>query len=86
MGDNCSTVGIANPVPEDLRYYPNPVSNELRLDLPTNTGTISLSDITGKQVLKLVVSDYSMIINMSQFRPGIYFLGVNGRNYKIVKE
>jgi hypothetical protein len=54
--------------------YPNPASNELKVSVPNNQNIdrIDIIDITGKTVL----SDDQEIIDVSDLKPGLYFIKV----------
>jgi endo-1,3(4)-beta-glucanase len=86
VGKNCATVGINNVSAEKIVIYPNPVENNLNLELPFNYGIVTLTDITGKQLQKLKVIDQSMKLDMASYKPGIYFIEVNRTNFKIIKK
>ncbi len=64
---------------EDLRCYPNPVSENLILEIPasyTNSFEYFLSDINGKIMTAKTVYSGSNIIEMKSFAAGEYLLKV----------
>lgn len=76
--DNLSTPEF-NMV-QSISLSPNPVKNELNIsfNVLTEGMTISLYDITGKQVLKKdVVIKENTVINMSALSSGLYLLSIS---------
>lgn len=63
--------------------YPNPVSDELHIDLPYGTEdvktTLTLVDMQGCAVRRVETVQTSNIINVSNLPQGIYILDVNAR-------
>jgi uncharacterized delta-60 repeat protein len=76
----------------ELQAFPNPVINDLRVQLKVPAGNVNIyvQDATGRIVLtKQVNSDgnaISTLLNMNNLKPGMYFLKVNERSIKIIKE
>lgn len=71
-------------VPTKLSVYPNPVSNILKVDIPSDQSRdneILLMDITGRMVLKeknrLVPGVNHFELNISSLKPGVYLLKTN---------
>ncbi|MFA7687819.1 MAG: T9SS type A sorting domain-containing protein [Moheibacter sp.] len=71
----------------EIKVYPNPVSNELNivLDKPTKT-KISLIDITGKQIYSNSFHEDQVKINTSAFPKGTYILSVKTENKIFTKK
>ena len=73
-----STLNISETTISDnyLNIYPNPVNRVLNLDLNNNTiiKNISISDITGRQVLNKKSTDKTLSVD--QLKAGIYILSV----------
>jgi beta-glucanase (GH16 family) len=88
VGSNC-TLGIKTAVGFKQLYFPNPVENILHLQLPEENNHIVLTDLLGRKIVeKEVMSTHTL--DMSDFRPGIYFLQVDNsfgiQNLKIIKK
>ncbi|MGL2963566.1 family 16 glycosylhydrolase [Flavobacterium sp. RSB2_4_14] len=88
VGSNCS-LGIQNETAFKQLVYPNPVDDNLHLQLSDNQNKITLSDVVGKiHLVDLVNSDH--ILDMSSFKTGIYFLRVENshgiQNLKVIKK
>lgn len=71
---------ILESAPErSIRVYPNPVKNKLQVESPEPINTITLSDISGKTILKnsnILKNHYEL--ELSGFKNGIYFLTILG--------
>lgn len=68
---------------------PNPFTTQLQIITTERSGTIILSDITGKQILFQNINTGENKINTENVLPGIYlvhyFDGTKTENYKVVK-
>ncbi|NNT72861.1 family 16 glycosylhydrolase [Flavobacterium sp. IMCC34852] len=88
VGSNCA---LDIPTSSELSQlcYPNPVEGILHLQLQDHHNQISLTDILGKKHFEMVVSAREDI-NMSDLKPGIYFLRIQNsrgiQHLKIVKK
>jgi beta-glucanase (GH16 family) len=88
VGSNCTlgTIELAN---FKQICYPNPVDDNLYLQLHDSQNKITLVDVIGKIHLSTTVqSEYTL--SMSDFKPGVYFLRVENslgsQNLKVVKK
>jgi beta-glucanase (GH16 family) len=88
VGSNC-TLGMQTLSELKQYYFPNPVSNELYLQLLDEKNHIVLTNVLGQKLVEDTVNP-SHILDMSDFRPGIYFLKVDNsfgiQNLKILKK
>jgi beta-glucanase (GH16 family) len=88
VGSNC-TLGTKVPTELTQFYYPNPVGNKLYLQLLDEQNHIILTNVLGQKLVEDMVKP-SHILDMSDFRPGIYFLKVDNsrgiQNLKILKK
>ena len=87
VGNNCTLDVPTLSEPRQL-CYPNPVENTLHLQLLDDNNLIFLTDVLGKTQLEIEVSA-NEDIDMSNFKPGIYFLRIQNsrgiQNFKIIK-
>lgn len=71
-------------------FYPNPVEDILNLSFPIKSGAIILTDITGKQIIHITVSDETQKIDVSSLMQGIYIVTINNdgiiTHFKIMKK
>lgn len=80
------TLGIENQEEINLNIYPNPVSSILTIESDQKiNGTITIYDVNGKLIK--TVKDYgnTIIIDVSAFENGIYFLNFEIGDQLIVK-
>ena len=82
-GPDTSTTGIQNPAlsgVNNLQVYPNPVTDKLRFDLPTQsqnaTLNVAVSDMTGRVVLEqqATASNGGYSVNVIDLPSGVYIL------------
>lgn len=71
----------------DLKLYPNPTVESLRLNLPS---TIASADVTaynhlGQQMLKATVDHANNTLDVSHFQNGIYMLAIHADGKKTTK-
>jgi|GEM_PF-3751430 len=73
------------------KIYPNPFSNELRIDLfdaATSGQTVSAIDITGREVMSVDINAQTstdrLIVDTSDWMTGVYFLQISDNN--IIRE
>jgi uncharacterized Ntn-hydrolase superfamily protein len=83
-----------NTLENNVRVFPNPVSNQFQVVLPPSTfiSKLEIFDVTGKQVhtqTQFTGVDTGEIIDSSSFNKGVYFLRVTGtkeiHTIKIIK-
>jgi beta-glucanase (GH16 family) len=88
VGSNC-TLGTQTPTELRQFYYPNPVENNLYLQLLDEQNHIIMTNVLGQTLVEDTVKS-SHTLDMSDFRSGIYFLKVDNshgiQNLKIVKK
>ena len=84
VGSNC-TLGTIEPINLKQICYPNPVDDNLYLQLHDTENKITLVDVIGKIHLSTMVQSDDTL-NMSDFKPGVYFLRVeNSHGIQILK-
>ncbi len=88
-------VSSINYIPEykefekrNIRVFPNPFSTNLNVIFLDNSGhrEISLLDISGKELVKIVTAQSELIIDGSHLPPGLYFLRIREENNSFVKK
>ena len=76
---------------EKFKVYPNPVSSQLHLQLPSRNGTLTLHvyDVLGKKVIEQVYSEANPKLDVSQLAKGMYVLTVISKSeiltFKFIK-
>ena len=91
--DRTPTVSITTITNNELRIFPNPTTGQLIIASPTpSTGgeqtTIEIYDIVGKRVQQSPMSALSpeTTIDISHLSNGMYFLKIDGKTVKIIKQ
>lgn len=74
-----------------IKFFPNPVTNYLGLQLPEETKIIILYDFTGKRIDQFYPGSTFVNYNMSALKPGIYIFEIvnnenNSQRIKISKK
>jgi hypothetical protein len=63
------------------KIYPNPVRNQLNLELPANQfRELSVTDVSGRLILSQKLSSNNFPIDVSNWSKGIYILKLKGDN------
>ncbi|MBF8149347.1 endonuclease [Winogradskyella sp. F6397] len=71
---------------DSVKLFPNPVKNNLTVDLKSNVDTnIEIFDILGKRVLKNTISKTSTL-NLQALNKGIYIVKITQGNSKITRK
>jgi hypothetical protein len=76
---NCTVLGIEKHNSVGANVYPNPMANELNIQLPfaANTVSVSISDIMGREVVAPVTTSGTMVnINNLNLNAGTYFVKI----------
>jgi len=77
-----------NVISKDLsiKYYPNPVTNNLHIELPGGENEIYVYSLTGKMLDEFSVLNKFFNYNMSEYQSGIYiFKVINNHNLRVFK-
>lgn len=75
----------------EISLYPNPVKNELHIDMDMVTElSVNIFDVSGKLVLTEIIQDQRHTINLKSLSKGMYFVDIKSaektKTFKIVKE
>ncbi|MFT7612146.1 MAG: hypothetical protein ACI9J3_001095 [Parvicellaceae bacterium] len=87
---SCGTTSINDVENTVLNYYPNPLKNELTIEITSNLDLpkfIPFIDISGRSVNFPFINhgDRKIKINLSKLSTGYYFFTYNGGQYPIIK-
>ncbi len=77
---------ITNNINIRINVYPNPVNDILTLSGAAIGTNILLTDIDGKVLQKINITQTSLTVDMSKYCRGIYLLKTSGAIKKIIKE
>ncbi len=74
---SCKLVSTDEPFQEmTLKYYPNPVTNFLNIELPAGENEIEMYDLTGRVLATSTISERLFTYDMTDYPAGIYFITV----------
>ncbi len=87
---SCKPSSISNYNDEiKVKYYPNPVSNYLTMEMPRGENKIVVYNITGKIIYQNMVKGKYFRFDMSKFKSGLFVFKVlnNGKQkvFKVIK-
>jgi len=89
VGDNCTSTSLGDTPKNSLLFYPNPVSDELTIELPNELCTIRVFDTRGKLLDNLECTSSVMKYSMGVYQQGIYVFEVVLNNdkqvFKVIK-
>ncbi len=80
-----SSTSIASATKNSIQIYPNPVVNELTIEIDTKA-VITISHITGSSVSKTTTTAGKSTLNVSQLNAGIYLISVEGEDGEMVRK
>jgi PKD repeat protein len=81
---NVTSVGIEDIIKTPLSVYPNPTSNKVMIELPSNEiklRELQIADVTGRRLKTISLSDISkheFEVDLSSFNTGVYLIQVIG--------
>ncbi|WP_020529096.1 Kelch repeat-containing protein [Flexithrix dorotheae] len=79
-----SVTGInENILPEGV-IYPNPASSFIQIDIPGNASYFGIKDIHGKLLQQGSLINGKTKIDLKDFKPGIYFIDIEGKTGKLI--
>ena len=76
-----NTVGVEKLTSETSSVYPNPVQDQIRVNM---NGALAIYDLSGKMVISEMV-EAGNVVSVSELKSGIYFVKVGSSVQKIVK-
>lgn len=83
--------GQSNPGPftrEEFSVFPNPAYHQVILSVPEVRphSKVVIYDVTGREIFHQPVTEKSMTIDISEFSPGIYMIGLKRGNSVITRK
>jgi len=81
---------VFDPTFEEINIYPNPASEQLLIELPSQTRVteVSIFDLQGRRILvqDAILSDNAFRLDVSRFSPGLYLLELREDRELVVSE
>jgi hypothetical protein len=79
--------GIEETKANALRAYPNPADDYLIIDVPeSGYQTLIVTDIVGRTMEQLSISDLSVVLNVRQYKDGVYIIKLMGKDNALVTQ
>ena len=84
---SCKYLTVAeNEIDLPVKYYPNPVTNNLNLELPDGKNYLTVFNLQGEKIKEIQISTSYHKFDMSDFKSGIYVFKIqNKRKLKVFK-
>lgn len=81
-----TTTNTTHPDKESIFIRPTGISNQYELSAIVGGGHVSVMNIHGKLLLEKDMNQNSIVVNLSDYRSGIYFIRVESGNERLVKK
>lgn len=80
-------MSISNEIKSSgVKIYPNPATDQLTIEATDQIHFIELISMNGKTVQQMAPNSTKLNFNLSQFKPGLYFLKVQSNNQVYVEK
>lgn len=76
---------MTDEIPVEVTAYPNPVIQDLNIDLGTESGKAILRNILGQKTAEKVIYRGQNLMNLSNFDSGTYFLEIQNENGDVIE-
>lgn len=80
-----TVISVQNKNGIRVSVYPNPVVNELTIDNFDSIGKLEIYNTMGTKIFDEQIVESKTQINFSQLPTGLYFIKMNGRTFKVLK-
>ena len=80
------TVGIDENESGHVLIYPNPAGKVLNVSSTERFESIEISNLLGQVIFEESMKDQNIVINISSFKPGVYFIRLKGENSSVTKK
>lgn len=80
-----STASVEENSTYEIKAYPNPTSDNFRIELPdTRTRTISIMGMTGQVLKTIAVNNMNVTLNVADLDNGVYFYQLKSDNGEVL--
>ena len=84
---NCGSTDITTSNDVEFKIFPNPSSNIIYVNnLDKNNSNFQIFSLIGKSVMNGAINSTSLSIDISDLKPQLYVLKIDGISYKIIKQ
>jgi len=74
-----------NPFKSKIKIFPNPASDNITIYTPFDEATkIEIVEVSGKQISSHKITNYTTLVNTSQYPSGSYFYNIYDRKNKLL--
>lgn len=80
-----STVGVAETDFSQLKVYPNPTRDILKIDFESMVDHVEVSDVNGR-LIEVSFDKGNRMLDLSQLNAGIYYVSIQSNNSKTVRK
>ena len=74
--NDCSQLGIVNHPENTFMIYPNPVQNTLNVSAAASVDSVSIFDITGREVLRATPNTAAFSLDVATLNKGLYLVSL----------
>ena len=78
--------GIDDIEDVNIEVFPNPADDKVFLNSKETIHSVRLYDYTGQVLMKKSINDKSHQLNISELKPGIYFLMMETENRSVTEQ
>ena len=75
-----------NELSQRIRLYPVPAEREMQIESPEKIDLLRITDLTGQEVFRCRVDNFSYNLNVENIQSGIYFLLIDTQKGSAVKK
>ncbi|MFY0601834.1 MAG: S8 family serine peptidase [Cyclobacteriaceae bacterium] len=68
-----------------ITVFPNPTDSQFQIEGIDQLSTVTISNISGKEVMSFKTSTYNTFVDLGQFPPGLYLIKILSKNKTLVK-
>lgn len=87
IGTVCRIASFDEPETEKtFKFYPNPATDQITIESELELGEIQVFNSIGSLVLQKTLDSTEEILNISELKPGVYFVKMGQKTLRLVKK
>jgi len=87
IGTVCRIASFDEPEAEKtFKFYPNPATDQITIESELELGEIQVFNSIGSLVLQKTLDSTEEILNISELKPGVYFVKMGQKTLRLVKK